>query len=229
MTDELFNQIHEAMQAAGGNAPKAAEILGCPSKKLYNWIHHTPELKAVWTRKSQIERPPGVEIEIHRPVPPPKTRDQAIAEALGKEDLSIKKGLSAIGVTGAALDLAVALQQLHQRHFQSTIEMLGGGVTKQFIECQAEVEAITRRINADPPPENEGLLRMDRQKLMELMLKFYSAANGAVLTQAKVKQMSSASHGNARAGKPGFAPLIAIKADNVQLTETSQKTADYEG
>jgi hypothetical protein len=74
-------------------------------------------------------------------------------------------------------------------------------------------------------PQRELLLREDRSRLLDLMNKFYDRANQAVLTQAKVevlkKQAKEGAGGGKKTGKPGFAPLVAVKAEgNVTITET---------
>jgi transposase-like protein len=231
ITPDEKARIHAALEKTGGDYGAAAEIIGIERGQLSAIIHNNKDLKLRWTTPREFTTPPSDAVTISRPVIPTAApapalpSDEEIARAIEREDALVRKGMEAIGVTGPKLDTALALQKFHQKHFQRAIELLGGGITKQFIDLMSEVESINKELAGVLTPQRELLLREDRSRLLDLMNKFYDRANQAVLTQAKVevlkKQAKEGAGGGKKTGKPGFAPLVAVKAEgNVTITET---------
>lgn len=225
MNENQEKAINLAMEKTGGNASQAAILLDIPREKLYNLIHSHKRLKAVWA-KSRTEEPVDAEaVAIHRPVidlpkdPEPAHDDQkAIAAALEKEDALVRSGLTSIGVDGDKLELVQALAKWNGRHFRTSLELIGGGITKEFIEIMADLQSIREELNGGDPMDiaRESMLRMDRAALIELMGKIYDRANRASLTRAmiKLKEKENAKSGGPER-KPGFSPMI--KGENVQV------------
>lgn len=222
ITEALTRQIHAAMEAAGGSASQAAELLGMERRKLYDFIHNNADLKARWGTSKEEVTPPSEAVTLHRPALPLREEAEEIAKAVEAEDAAMRKGLASIGVRGGALDMAVALQEFHSKHFGRAIEMLGGGISKQFLDLMSEVERISNTLN-DPTavlePEREMMLREDRSRLLDLMGKFFDKLNQAVVTQAKVRAIQNAKEGKGKPGKPGFSPLVAVHGNNVTINE----------
>jgi hypothetical protein len=106
----------------------------------------------------------------------------------------------------------MALQDFHQKHFRNVIDLLGGGMVKQYLEICNEVKRITDMlVVGDLPPEQYDVLRKDRQALLEVVIRMYDRAVSAALVGAKVeflrKHGTTGSGGGMKRAKPGFSPL----------------------
>lgn len=232
MTPELEAKINAAMETSEGDRRIAAELLGITRIELHNFTHRNPVLRARWVAsRAKHSAMPAEASQIHRPMPvitKPQSEsaiailsDADIAKAIEKEDSLVRNGLDNTGMKPKVRDLAMALQKLQNKHFTRCVEMLGGGITKQFLEIMVEVEELTRRLNdtvAPPTPEQELLWREDRSRLLDMMQKFYDRASSAALTQAKVHALKNQGNGR-KSGKPGFSPLVAVQGQHVTINE----------
>jgi hypothetical protein len=223
VTEEHKRDIHAAMEQVGGKTAEAAKILGLTTEELSRRIHHHMDLKMRWATAYREVKAPGDAVAIHRPTMPTLSTEEEESKAFEKENRLVSKGLDGIGLTPAARDLALALGALQKRHYQSCLDMLGGGITKQFIEVMAEVQRITDRLNdetdvAAEDPQIQLMLREDRGRLLDCMQKFYDKANAHMLAKAKEQALKESAKGGGKGNKPGFAPLL-MKADNVTIHE----------
>ena len=220
MTDALKKTINAAMERTGGNIAHAALLAAIPLVKFKNHIFNCPSLRERWSGGKLETTPPNEEVAaVHRPVidlPPsaPAPSLEEVAAALDKEDQLVLQGLSSIGISGPKLDMVDALRKFHGRHFKTSLELIGGGITKEFIDIMSDVRSIRDELSHEGMElGREIMLRQDRATLLELMGKIYDRANKAALTQAMIKMKEG--EGKNRAGKPGFSPMI--KAKNVQV------------
>jgi hypothetical protein len=229
ITVEQEAAIHAAMERTGGKQSEAAVLLAVPRKALADIIRNNTNLKTRWVTPKEGVEPTTEAVAIHRPaLPTPPTEgavicsEREIAAAIEAEDNALKKGLDAVGLSTKTRDFAVALQKLHNKHYTKAIDMLGGGITKGFLDIMVEVEALTAKLNdtAYPPTiEQEMLWREDRAKLLDVMSKFYDRALQADQIKAKIEHLKSlAKNGNRPAGKPGFSPLVAVQVNGGQTT-----------
>jgi hypothetical protein len=208
VTEDIIKQVNAAMEKADGQASVAARAMGIIPARFYNMLHKHKELKLRWCKSETPQEAPDETVALNRPtlIPPPAEAleagrekidaltlvdDRSVAEAMDREDAAVRGGLAKMGVYGQTLELAMALQAFHKKHFTKAIEILGGGVTKQALDLMVEIQNITNTLNGDPnmAPAKEMMLREDRVRLLDLLGKFYDKASQAVLIQAKVKTM----------------------------------------
>lgn len=230
MTAELERQINAAMERTGGDVGQAACLLSMERSKLHNFIHNNKGLKLRWSTSKKDTPPPSQAVAIHRPAvmpvlpdAPDLLSDQEIAKALAAEDAAVRRGLTAMGIKDEALMMAVACQQFQNKHFARAIEILGGGIVKQFLDNLVEIDGITARLHGscaetadlDGRMQMEITLRQDRAALQAINSKLFEQINKASLTQAIIKAKLSGSKPGERPAKPGFAPII--RAENVQI------------
>jgi hypothetical protein len=161
---------------------------------------------------SNLSVKPGEASDIHREPQLPDKQEVILADALRREHIDLRKGFEKMGFSGDTLELAMSLQEFHRKHFRNVIDLLGGGMVKQYLEICNEVKKITEIISAadyNLPPEFYDVLRKDRQGLLDTIIKMYDRAVQAALVGAKVEYMRK--HGadviGGRKNKPGFGPL----------------------
>lgn len=224
ITAERETQIHAAMEQAGGVASEAARLLGIPSRDLNTILWNNKTLRLRWTSAGKEEQAPTEAVTIHRPTIPVLKEDEEVADAMTQEDKLVKSGLEAIGLKPKALNVAMALQKYHNKHFAKSLEMIGGGITKQFIDLMMEVDELTTKINSGTVSEaKEMILREDRAKLLDLMSKFYDRANQAAITQAKIEAIRNAKR-NPQTQKPrGFLAIQAQSGSTVNVNGTDDQ------
>tara|TARA_R100000808_G_scaffold1976_1_gene8385 strand:+ start:3288 stop:3983 length:696 start_codon:yes stop_codon:yes gene_type:complete len=214
----------------GGTQKNAAALLGMNQRSLQSRIRKDPLLRSRWikerSRYSKVrELPPHEESpDLGRTSPPINkidgeviAPDLGLAEAMAREDANLKYGLEAIGLSKDAQETAISLQKFHNKHFTKAIEIIGGGMTKTFVELMAEVEQINERLaSGGLTLEEEQMLRQDRSRLLEAQGRTYDRAQKAAMTQAVIKHRLADAAGdkNAQRGKPGFQPIVnAIKIE----------------
>jgi hypothetical protein len=230
ITDELKNAINAAMQRTNGNVGQAALLLELRPKQVSNYINNNKDLRALW-RKDKSPPPSSEAVVIHRPTVTSELiqkesetlqvtpTEAEIAEAIRKEDAALARGLDALGLSASSRDAAMALQKFHNRHFTKAIDMIGGGITKLFLDLMVEIDKINRELETGGlglGVEREEVLRKDRQGLLEAIGRSFDRVNKATLTQAIVKSKMESGKGKAGPNKPGFSPLT-VKAENVQV------------
>lgn len=222
---ELEAKIHEAMEAAHGNSTVAAAMLGVDKEDLWNAIKNFPSLRERWFTNEKRGGLPGSPEIIHRPL----ESDKALARAIAKEDRMVAAGLKDMGLSDEASKLAMALQKFQGQHYKRALEMLGGGITKQFLDVMVEIQAITHRLSNEIglSPQQEAMLREDRSRLLAVMNAFYDRANKAALTQAVIKNKLGAGKGGSKA-KPGFTPLVMKVEGDVHVTEPKPTEEEHE-
>lgn len=156
--------------------------------------------------------------------------ERRVAEALIAEDANLKDGLSSIGLSPQAMKSAEALQKFHNTHFTKSVEIIGGGMTKTFVEIMSEVENINSRLEEGGLTlEEEQMLRQDRSRLLEIQGRTYDRSLKASMTQAIIQQKLSESGDGSQVkrGKPGFTPIInAIKIEALGPVTVSSDDAE---
>lgn len=213
-------QVHSAMEAAGGDAVEAAKALNIAPIKLYNILHKTPELRARWTRSKENLNPVDqAAAAINRPVDPVPVND---VEALNAAAVNLRKGFEAVGLKGEALEQAVIIQQFARKNVRELMGFMAGSIAKQFADIEVEIDAINQRlagkelVDGDWVPakgimttETEAMLRKDRQGLYDLRIKSYDRATRAQVAMAMAQaKLNGGSKGKGGATAPGFGPLI---------------------
>jgi hypothetical protein len=201
--------LHTTMEQCGGNAVKAAEALGVTQNKVYNSLHKNPWLRARWTRsKENLKDPDQMAVAIYRPVDPVPASE---AEAARRAEEQVKAGFQALGLSGAALDSALAIQRSAGRQIKSWMELMAGGIVKQFLEIETEIKVITDRLNSKGNPidiKTETMLRDDRKALLELRARYYDRAVKAQVNLALLKLKAQRGEGGGKKhAQPGFKPL----------------------
>lgn len=220
--------IHAALEASGGRQREAARALGISTLSLAARLRSEESLRKRWVLKETGT--PGEASDVHRPAAMVVVNGEkmlaadaeALAKAAEEEDVAVRKGLLAIGVSGKGLEVALSLQKLQRRHFQSCLDMLGGGITKQFLTVMAEVEKIDTALeDAALPMEEKIMLREDRARLLDIMGKFYDKASRSSLIKAMIEEKKKGKNGQGKS-KPGFGVLV--KGDNVEIHEHHHDT-----
>lgn len=222
MTPERKAEIHNAMEAAGGSATKAAVLLGIPTTRLYWMIHKNAELKARWAKpRDHQTKPPTEAVTVYRPLPAvAPSAEMEVADALSKADARLRKGLENIGLKDSRLDIALAAQELTRMQFNSCMELINGCIVMEFLNVQHDVSVIRSELkDATLHPAREAILRQDRAQLLEIMGRYFDRTNKGALTQAIIK--SKQAEGKGRAGKPGFSPMVI--AENVQINTDQRR------
>lgn len=226
------------MEAAEGRSIDAAKALGMEEQKLWNCINKNPELQARWSKTYGGVTPPGDEVALSRPMMPELVEPQDmilaneidLAAAMEREDKLVRKGLDAMGIKGAALDLATALQKFQRRHFTQAMEIVGGGVVKQYLDLMVEIQKINASLDdpeAELEPQEELMLREDRSRLLAMQIKIYEQVQQAVVIQAKVKAIKGE---NKKSGKPkGFLAIQAQTGSNVSVRLEGDNTEIQSG
>jgi len=215
------------MEAVGGSLRAAARTLGIKHLKLRDIIQSIPSLRTRWRVAGEVGVP-GVAAEIHRPAvlrvgneAVPLEDAKALADALEAEDCAIRTGLLKMGIKGAGLEMALALQQMQRKHFSRCVEIVGGGITKQFLDVMTAIHEIEEKLQAttDMPIEEELMLREDRRGLLQVLGNFKDKVDKSALIQATVKKLEAEAKGGGRgkAGKPGFGVLV--QGENIHLHE----------
>lgn len=240
ISPELKSKIDSAIRETG-SMRRAAELLGLTYGGLRGMVHKDPELRARYTKPNKgkkgaakeaarLDEPVSadlVELGREQDIKPVGGEvlitDKRVSEALAREDANLSEGLEAIGLSPSAVKSAQALQEFHGTHFTKAIEIIGGGMTKTFVEIMAEVNHLNARLEEGGLTlEEEQMLRQDRSRLLEIQGRTYDRAQKAAMTQAVIKhKLSETSEGGAKRGKPGFSPIvnaIKIEAENVKVT-----------
>jgi hypothetical protein len=215
-TDAYKREIHAAMEKAGGKTAEAARALGITTEELSRHIHHHDDLKYRWaTKYKEIQPPPQAVIEMHRPQIQ-RLKGQEAAEALEIEDRKLRLNCARVGIEGKALELYLSLGAFQRDQYGSkTLDMMAGGINKQFLETLVEVSKINDRLSSDwreMDMEEEQMLREDRSRQQAHLVQLYDKAVQAMLVLAKVQAMKSEKDGGPKSNKPGFSPLL-IRAD----------------
>lgn len=230
-----------------GSLKNAAELLGMNYNTLRSHVAQDPELKSKHTkprkgRKGAKEAAKRIDEPVSQDNPELGRKqdtgsitgevllsDKRVAEALTVEDKSLKDGLSSMGLSPSAVKSAEALQKFHNTHFTKAIEIVGGGMTKTFVEIMAEINHINARLeDGGLTLEEETMLRQDRSRLLEIQGRTYDRAQKAAMTQAIIQHKLSESDNSAatKRGKPGFQPIVnAIKIEaegNVKVSADEQ-------
>lgn len=227
----------------------AAKLLNITYGCLRSQVHADPELRARHTRANKGKKNAVVEAKnIDDPSVPDDMSglgrkqelvrikgealltDKRVAAALIVEDANLKDGLNAIGLSAQATKSAEALQKFHNTHFTKSVEIIGGGMTKTFVEIMSEVEHINERLEEGGLTlEEEQMLRQDRSRLLEIQGRTYDRSLKASMTQAIIQQkLADAGGGGAiKRGKPGFTPIVnAIKIESSGPVTISPDNAD---
>lgn len=224
----------------------AAKLLGITYGCLRSQVHADPDLRARHTRVNRgrqgaakeaknIDAPSvpddmsdlGRKQELVRVEGEALLTDKRVAAALIVEDANLKDGLSAIGLSPQAIKSAEALQKFHNTHFTRSVEIIGGGMTKTFVEIMAEVENINARLEEGGLTlEEEQMLRQDRSRLLEIQGRTYDRSLKASMTQAIIQQKlaDSGGVGAIKRGKPGFTPIVAPIVNAIKIESTGPVT-----
>jgi hypothetical protein len=218
-------QLHKALELSNGKYSDAAKLLGVTTDDLKTRVHGSPELKRRWAHKKGEKEAaaPSEGVAINRPLSVVRVPDnpegllspEEMAKLLEKEDKLVREGLEAIGLRGEAQQLAVALHKFHGAHYKTSLEMLGGGMTKLYFDLYAEWKDITEKLRTSTDLNEQLILRKDRATITEAMQRVFDRATKAALTAAVVKFKTQ---GNTEPGmkpaKPGWEPAIAVKSSD---------------
>lgn len=134
INEDKLKQVTAAIEKAGGDPIKAALFMGITCQELNQYLKGHPELADRCKKRDPV--PPMAETTLHRPST--ITNDVALAEAIVQEDELFKDSLVNIGRTPEHAEKALALQQLTNRHFKNTVELMHGGVVQNFLDCLVE-------------------------------------------------------------------------------------------
>lgn len=148
MTEEEV-KINDALTKAGGSVDYAAVLLKMTSRKLKSLIESSPELSRVIAGLPPSESTSlagSVEIS-----PIQTLREQAsvsdserINSLVTAADAKLRCDLASCGYSDSEVDDALAMQHLASKNIKSTFELMHGGLTRTFIDCQLERREILR-------------------------------------------------------------------------------------
>jgi len=195
--------IDEAMTSCGGKFNRVARRLKMNPKTLRGIILTSPHLSKTW---ADIEEPVSKE-------------DVDMALKTEVEDEAVRKGVSAMGLTDETARLAVSLKRFQGTHYQSSLALISGGITKQFLQTLVDLDEIEtrlkflseKRLSQDRDKKNDNMaeevmLREDRVKLKIILNQFFNQSHNGALTLAKIKNLmkDGGENGGKRRAKPGF-------------------------
>ena len=198
MTTDERTLIDAALTKADGNKKNAAAILGFSYSKLNCMIAGDTTLKAKWISVRKIEELPSAEVmEISRPeavVSPAEDGDDAvtmtemeISNALDREDEAVKNGLRKIGQSEIMADMGKELHAYQRKFHAATLNVLGGGVVKQYLDLTKETADVVKALAEQEDPFERNSLRLYRVQLETLKFKAYSLAVQASMSSAIIK------------------------------------------
>ena len=223
--------IENALVACEGNKSKAAKLLNWAPSKLSSHIRMDPMLSAKWVKaRLTSSAPPPVNetaLELSRPespLPPPEettTTDLELCAALDKEDAAVKAGLQTIGQSSKMAELARSLSVFHRKHFASALDLLGGGIVKQYLDMMAEVDKISAQLEEESDPFKQISLRQDRVALSGLMVKIYDRAVSASMTKAVIKHKLEEKNKKKGEDQPGYLKIRPKNGDRVVVAMES--------
>lgn len=224
LSDEDIKVTIEALARHNQNIDAAAKDLGLTRKQLYNRLR-SKHFKGIWgPERGGTKIPltiPGEATEIHRPPmqlngAPPATilTPEAVEEMIQKEDALVRAGLDKIGLSSDSAELASSLQKFHRRHFRSVIDLMGGGMAKQFVELMAEAEKVQKQIEDKANIDSLKTLCSYRLGILEQMNQMYDRAVKASLIGAKVAQLQNSNDPDRKKKqRPGFQELRSAAPD----------------
>lgn len=207
-------EIHEALEKTGGLVAEAAAILGMTTSAVRLRIKASESLQSRWN----VSKPPEhtIATALHRPSmsaeKPTLPRDSDVAEALNREQATL--GASLKQIKAKDVNFAVALQNFQRQNYRGIVEMVSGGIAKQYLDIMTRLDEIDSRLNRTEedgklPLAEEMMLRNDRVQLLGILDKFKTTIDKSVLIAAKVRAMSESGNNNGKGAprKPGFKPL----------------------
>lgn len=218
--------IENALVTCSGNKVEAAKLLGWKHAKMASHIRMDPMLRAKWVKaQDKSTAPPPVNetaLELSRPdspLPPPEetttTTDLELCAALDKEDAAVKAGLQTIGQSSKMAELARSLSVFHRKHFASALDLLGGGIVKQYLDMMSEVDKISAQLDEESDPFKQISLRQDRVALSGLMVKIYDRAVSASMTKAVIKHKLEEKNRKKNEEQPGYLKIRPKNGDRV--------------
>lgn len=233
--EQIVRETEAALDKHGGNRAAAAAELGIDDAALRGRINRNDQLRLRWAgvgssvRESMPRHAPKEAVTIYRDVLPSalgkhtsptfqKINDdnENIAAAVEKEDLLVRTGVQNLGLSKDQMELAMSFQSFQRRFFTTSFEMLGGGITRQFVTLVSEIESISERLknSTELTPSMEAILREDRSRLLAIQVQMYDRAAKAALIQIEVNNRLKGGGSGKQAGKPGFTPLaMQVKGD----------------
>lgn len=142
--------------------------------------------------------------------------DSLLAEKIAAEDEAVKKGLVLMGLNPKEMDEAIAIQAFHRDFFRHSLELIGGGITRNSIKLRTELTNIEGRLEkvrqvidglgAQQTPDREkwvleekGLMKAHSQASMQLTKIFQESTKGAY-----VMALIRTSKKTLKQAKPGF-------------------------
>jgi hypothetical protein len=220
LTPEQLKRVHIALEQTDGNVPAAAALIGLSREALRKIMAEYPELQSY----KGDATPPSEAETIARPALPVVGKDEAdLALAMKKADEQVREGFDAIGVSGGALDQAMAFRQFGKFHFQDMRHFIGGGVAKLFADLMSDIKTVREEIAdpaAKPDIELQKALREDRSRLVKMALDTYDRVRQAALDAAVIEaKKAEAKNGGKRKNAPAFAPLAMKVEGNVTVNE----------
>jgi hypothetical protein len=229
-TKELDAAIDVAMTESGGDTEQAAKLIGIERSALQNRLKASRILRERWVDK--LTEMPKTSVAIHRPPLDPPASEEELDAAMSKQDALVRRGIERMGFSGPTLDLAISLQSFQRRHFMSSLDLMGGGLVKQYLDIMVEIDRLNKLINQDIPdisPDKdpseleevlngltdlERIRREDRSRLLAIQVQMYDRVNKAALTQALIKAKQGAKNGS----KPrGFLAIQAQPGSQVAV------------
>lgn len=181
-------EIDQALVACQGDRTAAATVLQMEVTELTKAIHNNADLKLRWGDSRRTTPEPGTELVIHRPAPP---EEQAVAEALDREDAIVRKGLDGLGLDAGALNLAMAMQKLNRKAYASLLDMMCGGMAYDNIRSREVINDIEKELKEEKELDaaREMMLRDHHVKLLDLRIKQAAQYQELELTRAKVEAL----------------------------------------
>lgn len=133
MTEE-HDKIKEALEHAKGNVTHAAILCKWSSKKMKQRLDLYPDLK-----RYALGLPPSEVEVLDRNVAPNEQTAVLLAEKVEADSKqTFEQDLGDTGLNPAEVQYAVTLSRLTRDNFRSTLEIMHGGMARNFIDCQLE-------------------------------------------------------------------------------------------
>ena len=221
VTDEVKAKIHKALEAADGNVAAASKILDVSDRDLWEAIRYNADLRARWT-PHLAERPSGAVAKV--PSAKPSAADDAAKMAA--EDAVLRQGLEKVGLPANLSQKAISMRQFHGKQYAKCIDIIGAGVVMTYLSLLDMLDDANKKV-LDPEaynlePEDIPQWLDQRVALLKEVREYHDRYTKAALTRAILEQKKAESTGGRpQSRKPGFAPMIAIKGEKVEIRESN--------
>ena len=227
MTTEERQQTHNVLESNQGHRGKTAEALGISTDQLRERINGDVALRLRWGQFEPVT-PPKL-VDLNRDVsllPPgmevPKSPIKSVVEietiaAREENTKRLHAGLKSLRLTDNEVDLAVSLKNFQHDHLAATVDILGGGMTRQAIRLMKILDDLIERMDLGYPETLLGIMARKNDQTAyfsgcERLQKMAGLSHQVALEKAKYElKKKEIQEGISERAKPRFSPIQAQK------------------